>query len=635
MFAVMFAAGSLYADAVSNRQTMSLLYYYNNNKYAIGTERGNVTKAYSILSLAAKGNAAITSSDIAYANELLAVLYTNWPQPDLASGIYWMLPHLSRILAGNDMNVYLTENARNSIKDVLYAFVSQEDDLAYASTDLANLHHIVNSENHDMLAKQVFLNSAQAFKNDPAWNSIVYPDGKSAAEHYYQWQTYFKQYFQEKASTGMNVEVGSPTYAGVYLESVYIIRDLAEDKDLVKRAEQYLNLYFADMAVCSINGIRGGAKSRCYKDSSSYTYTTDRSSYYAWMLTGEPVGLGSGNTAYDVLPSLNSDFRIHDRVLNLFDQDARGSYEYIAARPGEGTNFWDEGGSPHYDMLFPSRIRWYSWCTPQFILGSVTLDENEVYTPISEQNRWYGLIAANNPDSRIYFSPESTANTYNDYIAVQYKGAMLIRKSSKASASLGFKMFVSSSFSRISESQWIFGLNSNNSVYYGVYAVQGDLWGTRYTQAAAAFEGTWITFTIPNSIIVLQVGLASDYAGFDAFKTLVKSRSKGLTGTRYNYTAIDDSAVLSMYTDTSLPQINGVNVNLEPEKKFNSPFINSDYDSTILVITDTNNESIILDFTSKAGADSLVGDINKDGYVDIYDLAVIASQWGMDTLPTN
>ncbi len=623
---LVFTCAALYADDIASRQEHALLYYYNHDKYEVGTIRGDVTKAYSILALAVKGNASVTDANIAYANHLLESLV--WPEIALADDMYWMLPHLSRILADASMNAFLTHNAKESIKSFLLSFVLDNDNLTYAASDINNLHHVVDSENHDILQKQVCFTTAQIFKNNPEWANIAYPDGISATDRYVIWRNYFENWLREKAIKGVNVEAGTPSYAGVFLESIYIIRDLAEDVNLKKRAGQYLNLYFADQALCSLNGVRGGAKSRCYKDASSYSYDNDHGAYYAWILTGTPAAFGSGNVPYCTLPSLTSNFRVDDVVLNLYNQNGRGNYEYTVSRPGSGANS-SIGVHPHYDLFFPSKIRWYNWCTPKYILGGVTLDENDVYTAISEQNRWNGLIAVENVSSRIYFTPDTTVNTYYDYIAVQHKGTMLIRKSSKATAGIGFKMFVSSTFTRISDSQWIFGANTDNSVYYGVYATKGDLWGMKYTQVAGPLSGTYITFNNPDTIVIFESALAGDYASFDAFKTLVKSRTKGLSGTRYNYTSIYDSAVLSMFSDKSLPKINDVNIALVADKVFTSPFINADYGSTTVTITDQYANEMVLDFTAPVGY--LAGDLNKDGYVNFQDLVIMASQWGMRT----
>ena len=610
-----------------------MLYYYNNNKYPIDEPRGAITKAYSILSLASMGHNDISPSDITYANELLEDVYDNWSPATEENGLYWMLPHLSRILAGSDLNIFLTPEAKISIKNVLYSYVSEKSKIEYASVDASEIWITLGSDNHDMIRKQVFFSASQAFKNNPEWADTVFADGKTATEHYEAWSVYFENYFRERAKKGINIEVGSPVYAGVYLESIFIIRDLAEDDTLKFRAEQFLNLYFADQAQVSLNGVRGGAKSRCQKGASSYNYSQDKGSYYAWMLKGKP-NYDNGNVPFDTVPALNSDFRPSNVVLNLYDQDTRGSYEYIASRPGRGFHEIADDGIPHYNVVFPSYIRWYSWCTPKYVLGTLMVDEQEDYTLISTQNRWWGLISSDNPFSRVYFSPITTDNTYNDYAAVQYKGAMLIRRHDKANKSYGFRMYVSSTFTRSTESQWLFGVNSNNSVYFGVYAVSGDLWGMRYTTVdASPAPGVWIEFNNPDTIVVFQSALASDFVSFTAFKDALKARTKGFAGNRYDYNAIDDGTTISLYTDTTLPEINGQTIQINPDYTYSSPYLNSDYDSGVVVISDQEDNTLTLDFSAPYVSPFLETDINKDGRVDLLDIAIFAEQWHQCTNP--
>ncbi len=345
------------------------------------------------------------------------------------------------------------------------------------------------------------------------------------------------------------------------------------------------------------------------------------------MLAGVPAAFSSGNTPYDIVPALTGNYRLNEVVANLYGHTSRGSYEYIVTRPGRGTHTT----TPEliYTVAFPSKIRWYSWCTPQFILGSVTLDENQAYTLISDQNRWYGLVAADTFDSRIYFTPDinDENNSYRDYIAAQHKGTMLIRKHKNAQT-FGFGMFVSGSFTVSQESGWVFGYNSQSSVYFGAYAVSSDLWGQRCVITnATEVSGKWVTFNIPSTTVIFESASAGDFAGFTDFKNKVKANAKGLSGTRYDYTSVYDNAVVSIFTDTTLPRINGQTVALDTENTYKSPFLNALYDSPTVTITDTAAAVLNLDFNEPYFGQYLPSDLNKDGYVNLADIAFLAAQW--------
>jgi hypothetical protein len=350
------------------------------------------------------------------------------------------------------------------------------------------------------------------------------------------------------------------------------------------------------------------------------------------MLTGEPGFYDGGNTPYDIVPALNSDFRLTAQVASLYDDQSRGSYEYVTTRPARGTHQSDP--QLIYDLVYPSKLRWYSWCCPQFIFGSVTLDETENYTLISDQNRWYGMIAADNPNSRLYFSPDTDDEnqTYEDYIAVQKKGAMLIRKH-KDAEDVGFRMYVSNTFTISQESGWLFGVNSDDSVYFALYSTGSDFWGQRYAVTSAGVApGKWVTFTMSDSVAILEAAAAEDYASFADFREQVKLNSKGFDAARYDYITLAGHT-LSIFTDTTLPYIDSQPVVLDADFTYQSPLLNADYDSPFITVSAPGESELTLDFTEPYMQDFLAGDINRDGYVDLGDIAFFASQWQQCTEP--
>ena len=57
----------------------------------------------------------------------------------------------------------------------------------------------------------------------------------------------------------------------------------------------------------------------------------------------------------------------------------------------------------------------YSYCTPDFIVGTVMLENRPTtyWTNISQQNRWHGVIFAGRRDSVLYPRCIGDKNTYN------------------------------------------------------------------------------------------------------------------------------------------------------------------------------------------------------------------------------
>ena len=191
--------------------------------------------------------------------------------------------------------------------------------------------------------------------------------------------------------------------------AAFTIMQCTDSDTLRQQVSKYLDLYFTDVAIETLNGIRGGAKVRSYKDTSSYYFISDKLSYYNWLFSGLPDHntFTSGNSPFDLIPACITDYRLPMISLNLFtDTDERGDFEYTSSRPGRGSWVHPEGGELWYTVEFPSAIKRYTYVTPKFTLGTFTLDESIGYTQITNQNHWMGIIGSDDYSSRVYVQGE-------------------------------------------------------------------------------------------------------------------------------------------------------------------------------------------------------------------------------------
>jgi hypothetical protein len=101
--------------------------------------------------------------------------------------------------------------------------------------------------------------------------------------------------------------------------------------------------------------------------------------------------------------------------------------------------------------------------------------------------------------------------------------------------------------------------------------------------------------TIKNSLYLLEVCLASDYSSFTHFKDDIKSNR--LSGTEsYTYTSTKEDAI--EFTDRII-KVNGRSYDTSDYKLFDSPFVNSEWDSGYVIIRKGARE-LILDFRDRA-----------------------------------
>ena len=98
--------------------------------------------------------------------------------------------------------------------------------------------------------------------------------------------------------------------------------------------------------------------------------------------------------------------------------------------------------------------------------------------------------------------------------------------------------------------------------------------------------------------VILEVMAKTDVKSFDQFKSKIKACEISMDGPVLRYKTIygDQLTFDSSYEQTS--SINGKPVNYAPKKVFESPFLNSDWNSSIVTISKGKRKKV-LDFTGQ------------------------------------
>ncbi len=646
--AIMFMCGTAFADDVFDRQTTTMLYHYNTQKYPPVEPRGNIVRAYCIFALADRGFSQITAADIEQANQLIIDTQQGWTVDDKTGGTYWMLPHLGMIGCNPALKQFLTPHASEAIKTMLYDYSKKYDILADIYPIEPNIWRLHASDNHNIVRKAIYYCASMLFKDDELWQGKLYNDGTTAQQHYDALTEFLPEYFRQAAMNGVQVEFASPTYSGLYLMAVFAIRDCTDSALIHSIASKYLDLYFTDVAIETLNGIRGGAAVRSYKDASSYNFKAGKLSYYNWLFCGLPadVTFTSGNSPFDLIPGCITDYRLPVPTLNLYtNTQTRGDFEYVSSRPGRGTWVHPEDGELWYTVEFPAAIRRCTYITPTFTIGTFTLDESLGYTQIINQNHWMAVIGGDNYSSRVYVQAEPRGSDlrtgYQDLQAIGSKGAAIIKRNiniSDVNSSGGqrrLQIFFSQTFGyNYDGSGWLFAQNSNSTAYLAIRAshnTQSPAYSFAYDSAAA---GDWVTVGNLAANIIIDARKASDYTSFQSFKNDILDNPIvwSQTGDMLTYTSCYGDA-LTMYNDARLPLINAETVDLNPPQVYSSPYLRADAGSSLVTINDQYGNEVVLNFGYCNNYKP--GDLNLDCYVDIIDLSILASQWMRCTDPTN
>ncbi len=545
-------------------------------------------------------------TDLVTANDFINQFHTQYPVPDsdtIGFDSYFWLHLIWRIYHDPVMNARLTTQARTNIQDMMWNFIRTRS----RASDAQNTWDIHDSENHDAMQKGSFLLCAEALRDAPGYGSgMVLADGQTLAQHATAWSGFFQRYFTSRAEEGINAEIASPIYAKYSVGVYYNLMDFAESPVLRTLAQRFVTLYWADTASdWTRSGVRGGGEARCYKD--NYVRLGSQYSFYSLLYGYGWHATSSTARTYGLIPAASS-YRVPALITACATDPARPNYLYTSRRFGR------EGGSVGLDYIIGfdsgnSNMRRDTWVTPDYTMGTITYDMNRQYTQISDQNRAMGVMFASGPNNRVMVFGEGSSiddKSYADLTGVTRANCMVVQRDQNANNSgSGMLAFVPNALwnARVEASGWIF-LQSGNA-----YCALRPAGGT-YTATAAAY-GVDISMSNSWAPVIIQMGQASGYADFAAFRTSVIANALTFSSNILNYTS-EAGDVFTFYANSkTTPQVNGTTVNLNPAKTYDSPYLSMTHGTDLATVSYPGYQNLLLNFdpasTSFIGVNASTG----------------------------
>ncbi len=462
--------------------------------------------------------------------------------------------------------------------------------------DPARVWWMWGSENHGAMSRSGFWGAAHILKDAPGYRDKRYADGSTPAQMAAAWDAYYKRYARERAAKGLLVEVGS-TYNKYTLQGWYNMADFAEDAELRRRMKMLLDLFWADWAIEQINGVRGGAKHRIYAGR-----TSTRGAFFSGQgMACYYFGLGNMRSQHPGhMCAATSFYRPPLCVADMaLDVEGRGVYEYVSRRPGlnllpkPAAAGWD-----HYVLRgdYGGILR-YTYCTPDFIMGTSMVEPrpHEEWAAISSQNRWDGILFAGHPDAVIFAQPlkPKRGSVYNSHWSVQRKGVLILQKLRTHRHARGQRVWFPECLKRVEEAGWVFVEAPH--AYAAVRVVQGETeWVEDARQAQA--PGQWLECKDPFSAIIMEAARKRDYSDFAACRAATQSNPMTLDGGKLSYRSSLYNVELAFYPDSKrLPEVDGKPIDMRPKKVYDSPFIQGDWGSGVVVLKKGEREEV-LDF---------------------------------------
>jgi len=350
--------------------------------------------------------------------------------------------------------------------------------------------------------------------------------------------------------------------------------------------------------------VRGGGKHRIYPGRSSTRGQFCGAQGMAWF----PFGLGTPMSKHPALMCLaTSSYRPPLCVVDMaLDVEGRGAYEYVSRRPG--LNLLPKPGETDWQtyVLRPDYggILRYSYCTPDFVMGTSMVEARpaDEWSAISSQNRWDGVIFGGHPDARIFVQPlkPQRGSFYNPHWTIQHKGVLIFQKLRTHKGARGQRIWFSDALKRVEEDGWVFA--EAPRAYAACRVVRGktrwepDDSKQHHEDTKEPDPGVWLACEDEFSPIVIEVARKSEFADFAEFKSAIKANPLALKDGALTYRGLGDSGEFTFFAESPRPPLlNGQPLNFRPAKVYDSPFIQGDWDSGVVVLQKGTRREV-LDF---------------------------------------
>ncbi len=484
--------------------------------------------------------------------------------------------------------------------------------------DLRYVWFIQGSENHDLMDLSNAFLALQAIQYLPQYKDRPLRDGNVAADHVRAWTKYYRAYADERVARGLLVECASSIYGKYSIPELVNLADFADDAVVQRKMTMLLDVLWADWAVEQLDGVRGGGKSRVYQG--KYSQFGDRDSYgqMAHVLLGNGSWTegrhGHTNSGF-VYCLATTRYRLPEIVRTLTDPDQRESYAYVSRRPAKMTGIAklpDYLPHPCWYVLDPEDTRAvrYTYCTPDYVMGSWWVDPglaesvivkdgayewgNANYAALNAQNRWQGIIFRTGPNARVYPQCLTTAGREKDalqsvsnhqQIAVQHKNIMIAQANLGRKDIEAMRVFVADSVREclIERDDWLMARVGDAYV-----AFKGVDPNTGATSLGEWDPEGYYRLQDWRAPVLIVADTATRFDSLDRFAENMASLRHELTQSVLTIRlrgSDEQAAVLSFDLEQRrLPAVNGRQIDLNPDRVYDCPYLQSDFGSGSVTI---------------------------------------------------
>lgn len=307
-----------------------------------------------------------------------------------------------------------------AMKEALWNLVKASSKVKDA--DLKNLLVLHGTENHDLTLRPNYYLVAALLKDDPAFKDRKYNDRRTAAQHYAAYNRFFQEWPRQRIKSGLWIEIGSDTYQKYSWPALFNLHDLSPDPLVRQRFGMLLDVAFIEEAQISINGRRGGGRSRA-------GYGKNNFEDYKNLLYAPEETLTDSKGASHSKVIETSRYQLPPAAI-LLRKRAFPAVEAFLIRNrvlGEHAEAPENDKERHFDA--DSALINYAYRSPHYLLGSTWQNpalhhkaadsSGDVlkYGGISRQNRWCGILF-DHPIARQTKIPSKNHRAYDELCAI-------------------------------------------------------------------------------------------------------------------------------------------------------------------------------------------------------------------------
>ena len=502
----------------------------------------------------------------------------------------------------------LSTEARKAIEDHAWELLTKYNrEITRADAD-KRFWDFRSSENHYLNDRRRYTLALQIVRMAKGYGSQAMLEGKTIDSHCQAWLTFWKRYFRDRANEGIDIEVAHPSSYGMCTVGVYYdLYDLIDNTELNELAGNYLTLFWAEVAseFEPRTGQRAGWAStrNTFYDGKRVYWAQSLLYCYNWHDNA------FANRFIGQAPFLTSSYRPPEILSAIAGDRNRGCYLTTCRRPGllENETDWpmifDENGNAH--------IRRDVYYTPDYALSTITYDPKREYRSSIALAQSMGATFASDQHQRItvmgtgYYAKRAISGITGTAVSI-------ISRDPKAQFGLGrFKsdgtrVFISNGElwdNRVEDvSGWFFTKAGDS--YVAIRApgqgyritTKKYIWPNRKLKEVEEKNGHFLELKDMWAPLVIQMGRAADYKSFEAFCTSVKDNPFVYENEKLTYVSEAKDTYEYWAKIAQPPHLNGVKVNLNPAKAYDTPYLSMVHGESKAIISYPGYKDLILDF---------------------------------------